>query len=478
MKKLLLLSCFLNALAMLPASGKNIVLPDMLKGDIILQQQADAALWGKAAPSSRVKIETSWDGRTYEAVAGADSLWSVKVATPEAGYTPYSVTFSCGDEEVVLDNVLIGDVWFCGGQSNMEMPLKGMFGCYVEGAEEAIAMSGRNRGLRYVTVKRHKAGSSDKSYFTEGTWHASSPATAADVSATAFFFGEALNDALDIPIGLVCCSWSGSFLEDWMDSSLFAEYPDQKVFGAEFTKAPTNYYYGMLEPASNYTVKGMIWYQGESNVGSPDYAERLAAAVELWKNRFGLDRMPFYIVELAPYLYNNGYEDKCPYLREQQFKASRMIPDAGMVSTYDLAYDYETVMIHPARKKEVGRRLAYMALSKAYGYGNPAEGPVFKSMSVEGNDVIVRFDNAENGFRVAGPLKGFELAGKDRVFHAADAEVVMKFGRGPDGGFMVRVSSGSVPEPVAVRYCFRDFLVGNLYNVEGWPAVPFRSDNW
>ena len=212
--------------------------------------------------------------------------------------------------------------------------------------------------------------------------------------------------------------------------------------------------------------------------GSPDYTERLAAAVELWKSDFGLERMPFYIVELAPYLYNNGYEEQCPYLREQQFEAGRTIPDAGMISTYDLAYDYETTMIHPARKKEVGRRLAYMALSKAYGFGNPVEGPVYKSMSVEGSELTVRFDNADNGFRVAGPLKGFELAGADKVFHPADAKVVMKFGRGPDGGFMVKVTSDEVPEPVAVRYCFRDFLIGNLYNVEGWPAVPFRSDNW
>ena len=360
----------------------------------------------------------------------------------------------------------------------MEMPLKGMFGCYVEGADEAIAMSGRNKGLRYVTVARHRATEEDSSYFTEGSWTASSPATAADFSATAFFFGEALSEALGIPIGLISCSWSGSFIEDWMSSGLFEEYPDQKVFGAEFTKAPTNYYYGMLKPASNYTVKGMIWYQGESNVGSPDYTERLAAAVELWKNDFRLESMPFYIVELAPYLYNNGYEEQCPYLREQQFEAGRTIPDAGMISTYDLAYDYETTMIHPARKKEVGRRLAYMALSKAYGFGNPVEGPVYKSMSVEGSELTVRFDNADNGFRVAGPLKGFELAGADKVFHPADAKVVMKFGRGPDGGFMVKVTSDEVPEPVAVRYCFRDFLIGNLYNVEGWPAVPFRSDNW
>ena len=254
MKKLFCL-CAAGLAAATAASAGNggIILPDLLKGDVVLQQRTDARLWGKAAPGTELKVLTSWNGAEYETVAGADSLWFVSVATPEAGFTPYDITFSCGPDRLVLEDVLIGDVWFCGGQSNMEMPLKGMFGCYVEGADEAIAMSGRNKGLRYVTVARHRATEEDSSYFTEGSWTASSPATAADFSATAFFFGEALSEALGIPIGLISCSWSGSFIEDWMSAGLFEEYPDQKVFGAEFTKAPTNYYYGMLKPASNYT---------------------------------------------------------------------------------------------------------------------------------------------------------------------------------------------------------------------------------
>ena len=221
------------AVAAASAGNGGIILPDLLKGDVVLQQRADARLWGKAAPGAELKVITSWNGAEYETVAGADSLWFISVATPEAGFTPYDITFSCGPDRLVLEDVLIGDVWFCGGQSNMEMPLKGMFGCYVEGADEAIAMSGRNKGLRYVTVARNKATEEDGSYFTEGSWTASSPATAADFSATAFFFGEALSEALGIPIGLISCSWSGSFIEDWMSAGLFEEYPDQKVFGAE-----------------------------------------------------------------------------------------------------------------------------------------------------------------------------------------------------------------------------------------------------
>lgn len=467
----------------------SIVLPDLLKGEIVLQQQTNARIWGKATPGSKVTVSTSWNGANYNVTAAKDSLWDVKVATPDASFTPYEVTIASGKDQVVLKNVLIGDVWFCGGQSNMTMPMKGMFNCYVEGAAEDIAMAGQYKGLRYVTVGQNKFNESHPEYFTEGIWYPSNPGTAPDITATGFYFGSTLNKALDIPIGLISCNWSGSFVEDWFNKELLEKYPDQKVFGAEFTKAYTTMYYGMLEPASKYTIKGMIWYQGESNVGSPNYTERLAAAVELWKSKFELKEMPFYIVELAPWKYNQGFEDKCPYLREQQWKASKVIPNSGLVSTNDLVYEFEGNMIHPAQKKQVGQRLAYLALSKAYGYGNPCEGPEYDDMEImEDGSIVVGFKNAENGFMVRGEIKGFEIAGEDGVFYPAKAVTAFKrprnmnaretmggFGR---GGYAIKVSSEQVKNPVAVRYAFRDFLFGNLCSTEGFPVVPFRTDNW
>ena len=486
MKRLLIVSAVLAmyCTAMQAQSGSGVILPELLQGDIVLQQQTDARIWGKAAPGSEIKVKTPWNGREYSARAAQDSLWSVKVSTPEASYTLYDITITCGGGQTVLKNVLIGDVWFCGGQSNMAMPLKGMFNCSVDNAAEVIMNSGRNKGLRYVTVAQHQALDSEPGYFTEGKWFRSGPASAADFSATGYFFGQALTQALDIPVGLISCNWSGSFVEDWMSKELLAKYPDQEVFGAEFTKAFTKMYYGMFEPASKYTVKGMIWYQGESNVGSPDYAERLAAAVELWKDKFELETLPFYLVEIAPFNYNNGFDMLSADLREQQLKATRLIPESGLACTNDLVYDYEVNNIHPAQKQAVGERLAMLALSKTYGFGNPCEGPVFKEMVIDGSSAAILFDNAPNGF-VNREVKGFEIAGADRVFHPAKAVIGFAprrpgqqgFGFGM-GGYAVRVSCDEVPEPVAVRYGYGPFMPGDLQSTEGLPAYPFRTDDW
>ena len=465
----------------------GIVLPDLLQGEIVLQQQTDARIWGKAAPGAQITVSTPWNGAKYSAKAGADSLWNVKVATPEASYMPYDITVSSGRETVVLKDVLIGDVWVCGGQSNMAMPVKGMFNCTVDDAAETILHSARNKGLRYVTVAQHQATESDPGYFTKGRWYRSGPATAGDFSATGYFFGQALLEALDYPVGLISCNWSGSFVEDWMDKDLVDKYPNQELFGVEFSKAPTKMFYGMLEPAAKYTVKGMIWYQGESNVGSPDYTERLMAAVDLWRRKFELDVLPFYLVEIAPYNYNKGYELLSGDFRSQQLKVAQLLPESGLACTNDLVYPYEPDQIHPAQKKAVGERLAMLALSKTYGYGNPCEGPVFKEMIVEDSSVAVLFDNAPNGFADNGDIQGFELAGEDGVFHAAVAKVgFAPFRPNPDGsrprgfgglGFAIRLTSDAVPAPVAVRYGFGPFKPGNLHNTEGLPAYPFRTDD-
>lgn len=480
MKKAIISALLFSALS-LAVQAQSLILPDLLKGDIVLQQKTEARIWGKAKPGAEVKVQTSWDNKVYKVKAASDSLWNVKVSTLEASYTPYSIQVSSGKESQLIDNILFGDVWFCGGQSNMAMPLKGMFNCAVDNAAEEIMSSGANRGLRYVTVKQHQATESDPSYFTEGIWYSSSPATAADFSATGYFFGEALGQALDIPIGLISCNWSGSFVEDWMSSELIEKYPDQEVFGADFTKAFTKMYYGMFEPASMYTVKGMIWYQGESNVGSPNYTERLMAAVDLWKSKFELDVLPFYLVEIAPYNYNKGYGMMSADLRGQQLCAASLLPESGLACTNDLVYEYEFNNIHPAQKKSVGQRLAMLALSKTYGFGNPCEGPLFSEMRIDGNAALILFDNAPDGFLDYGSFKGFEIAGEDRVFHPAKAELTFVRSQGsvrtmPRLG--VKLTCPEVEVPVAVRYGYGPFTPGNLYSTAGLPAYPFRTDDW
>ena len=184
MKKILSIAAFAVAFCAGLQAQQSIVLPDLLQGEIVLQQQTDARIWGEAAPGAQITVNTSWNGRDYRVKAGADSLWSVKVSTPEASYTPYDIKIASGREQVVLQDVLIGDVWVCGGQSNMAMPVKGMFNCTVDDAAGTILHSAKNKGLRYVTVEQHQATESEPGYFTKGTWHRSGPATAGDFSAT------------------------------------------------------------------------------------------------------------------------------------------------------------------------------------------------------------------------------------------------------------------------------------------------------
>ena len=231
-------------------------------------------------------------------------------------------------------------------------------------------------------------------------------------------------------------------------------------------------YNGMLYPIHNYTLKGFIWYQGETNAGFPQYyAERLAAMVKVWRDLWGQGDLPFYEVELAPYVYG-GDGTSGARIREAQHKAVELIPNSGIVTTNDLAYPYEYDQIHPCKKKEVGQRLSYLAMNQTYGMSYiPFEGPRYKDYAIRGNEIEISFYNDENGFSPWREIVGFEVAGEDRVFYPAEV-------RKGSGWKNLVVKSDKVPAPVAVRYCFRDFQIGNLTGRRGLPVIPFRTDNW
>ena len=229
-------------------------------------------------------------------------------------------------------------------------------------------------------------------------------------------------------------------------------------------------YNGMLKPLQNYTIKGFLWYQGESNVGKhKTYGERLKTMVELWRKEWGLGELPFYFVEIAPFGSAEGTGNAL--LREAQFKAQALIPNSAMISTNDLVEPYEAYNIHPKDKKHVGERLAYQALSKTYHIGGiEPESPVYKSMEIKDNAAILSFSHADNGFNRMNQMAGFEMAGEDKVFYPAQAEIA--------GRNQIKVTCEKVARPVAVRYGFRDFLPGNVANLRELPLVPFRTDNW
>jgi sialate O-acetylesterase len=449
----------------------NIQLAPMLTDNMIVQQLDSVRLWGEAEPESTINVTPSWGGFSTTKV-NSDGRWELKIKTPSASYEKYSITFRNGTQKKALHNVLVGEVWFVSGQSNMEMPIRGFDGCPVIGANEVIANAGKYKYIHFSTIKTVPGKLKPEEYVVGGDWQVSSPENTPEFSATAYYFAMKMSDVLNVPIGIVNCSWGGTRVEAWLTEEILKGYSNVNLAEAGSTRGivylqPMIAYNSMFKPASKYTVKGILWYQGESNVGHPDYAQRLATMVELWRKDFGRE-LPFYIAEITPYQYGNG--DQGAFLREQQYKASKLIPKSGFVSTNDLVLDYEARQIHPYLKDGVGKRLAYLALNDTYGKTTiAAKGPEYQSMRLNGKYIVITFDNARDGFSRSTGIEGFEIAGEDKVFYPATATT---------RGAMVSVSSDKVPNPVAVRYCFRNFQVGNLFGLRGLPIVPFRTDEW
>ncbi|MCD8312716.1 MAG: sialate O-acetylesterase [Bacteroidales bacterium] len=484
MKKNLIFSIITAAVAATigTQAQAKVTLPDIISDNMVLQQSTSANLWGKAAPNSEVTVTVSWSDRTYGCTADSEGRWIVKVDTPAASYEPQSLTISDGEDSVTLSNILIGEVWFCSGQSNMEMPLDGFRDCPVEHSAEIIATSGKWKGIRVATVPKTPALEPQEE--TPGKWKVSSPENAPEFSATGYTFAMMLNSVLDIPVGIINCSWGGASVEGWSPRELLDTYPDIDVdatfkdfeipeYGWQWSYTfPMIMYNGMLHPLRNYTIKGFLWYQGCANVGAHEtYPDRLNNMVTWWRNLWQEGDIPFYIVEIAPWNYGGDGLQGARF-RECQMKASQLITNSGIVCTNDLVYPYEADQIHPCRKQEVGNRLAYLALNKTYGYDNlTCQGPQYKDMTIENGRAIITFYNDEQGFSPWHDAAGFEIAGEDRVFRPAHAEVI-------NWEQKVVVWSDEVPDPVAVRYCFKDFQIGGLTGGRNLPAFPFRTDDW
>ena len=482
MKKFLLTAFVAVALA---GAQAKVTLPYVMGNNMILQQQTEARLWGKTT-AKEVKVTTSWDNQVYTAKASKNGDFIVKVKTPKASYTPLSITFDDGDR-LTLSNILAGEVWVCAGQSNMEMPVKGFGNCPVEGYNDAVVTANEYKGVHYVKIPSVMR--VEPQWNSEPTeWKEVSPQTVGEASATGYFFAQVLNKTLDVPIGLIMANKGGTRVESWLTKENLKKYTKEPTDSAGIVafKPEWDYHRAMLwgngtfNPILNYTVRGIIYYQGCSNVGDPgdQYSERMKILVDQWRGQFGLGEIPFYFVEIAPYHYDNVNADNGARLREQQYKASQIIPNSGLVCTNDLVYPYEPAQIHPAQKKPVGQRLAYLALNKTYGLtAVGCMSPSFKDMRVTGDIVDIHLANDLGAISRFEDIQGFELAGEDRVFHPAKAEHFWQ----PGGGYWdetIRLSSPEVKKPVAIRYCFKNFQIGNLKNAAGLPLFPFRTDNW
>lgn len=467
------------ALTLAAITSQAVQLPDIISDNAVLQQSSKARLWGWSKPGKKVTVTPSWSGKAYTAKAdGKTGRWDVYVDTPEASFTPWSVTFDDGDAPKTISNVLIGEVWFCSGQSNMEMPLRGFDIQPIEGAAEAIAYSGKYPHIRMANVpKRQEYEVQERA---EGKWAVSSPANAAEFSALAYFFARSLSDIINTPVGIINCAYGGSKLESWLPKEKLDTYPGYDM-EAERTGAKTVdpwhkigvLYNGMLHPLIGYTIKGFLWNQGESNVGlHHEYPQHQKEMVELWRNEWGNPDLPFYFVEMPPWSYGNPNGDHAARFRECQHHAAAITPNSGIVCTTDLVYPREVEDVHASQKKPIGERMAFLAAAKTYGVpGIHTNYPTYKDVEYKGNEAVLTFDNTYGGLNPNRDIEGFEVAGEDRVFHPAKAVEDWNT-------FTITVSSPEVSDIKAVRYCFRNFAPGQLKDMLGLPLVPFRTDNW
>ena len=458
----------------------KIWMPAIFDSNMVLQQDTEVKLWGTASAQKTVYVTTSWNNRQYTATADANGRWSILVSTPKASFDEYAITVSENKKakDISFTGVLIGEVWLCAGQSNMEMPMKGFLSQPIENGNVDI-MHSTDKYMRLYQAKRISL--VEPTDTTKGKWNLCEPVNVREFSATAYYFGRELRLTLNVPVGLVVTAWGGSSCEAWMNRDNVRPFVTEKSpYQIPYTKEdikspnrqPTVLYNGMLHPIIGYGIRGAIWYQGEDNVPRyQDYAQQMQTMVGEWRKEWGVGEFPFYYCQIAPYDYSRiGWNYNSALLREQQYIAEQQIPNVGMAVLMDAGIEKG---IHPPKKNIAGQRLAMLAMTKTYGMqGVTASSARFKQMHVEDGIAFLEFENSkmclygkDNTFT----SENFEIAGEDRVFHKAKVELY-KYK-------MLKVSSPDVPNPVAVRYAFRNWVDGDLF-CDGMPVSSFRTDNW
>jgi sialate O-acetylesterase len=444
-------------------SFSQIKLPSVFSDNMVLQQNSEASVWGWGEPGSEIKVTGCWNNDTVKAKISNHSFWSVKLKTPAAG-GPYSVNIKSNDE-VTLKNVMIGEVWICSGQSNMEWsPDHNLMN-----TEEEIK-NANYPDIRLFHVKKIASQTPQENCFAR--WEECSPATMHSFSSVGYFFSRQLHQNLNIPIGIIEVAWGGTPAEVWVRADLVESDPllkscsDQLKTYDWWPNNPGVAYNAMISPLVPFNIAGAIWYQGEGNTMSPEsYRKLMRTLIENWRSDFGKE-FPFYYVQIAPYEYSP--ETKSAIIREMQMH-TMTVPKTGMVVVSDLVDDVKN--IHPANKQDVGKRLANWALAETYGVkGIVYKHPLYGSMKVEKSKIRISFLNVPNGLVMNGDeLKCFEIAGADKVFVPAAAKI--------DGNTVI-VSAKGIKTPEAVRFSFSNDAIGNLFSREGLPVAPFRTDNW
>ena len=442
-------------------------LPAIISNHAVFQQSTDVKLWGWAQSGSTVKISCSWDPTdTVKAEPRKDWTWDAIVKTPKAG-GPYTITFISNTQKVVISDILIGEVWLCSGQSNMEYAFNWEQG--VLDAGDAVAKSANNQ-LRFFQLS-HTYSIFPKEN-SDGEWKVSSPETTPSMSVAGYFFGKTINEKLKVPVGLIASYWGGTCVQSWTPKEVFEQNGEMKRLGIDTKPVnwapvePSVIYNSMLYPLVNYKIAGAIWYQGEANTGEPqNYGKLFEGLITGWRKAFKND-FPFYFVQIAPW---NGYWGISAALLREQQEATLKLPKTGMVVVGDLVDDITN--IHPKIKKEVGNRLVNLALKEQYGIKDlQPYFPHFAAFTVQKGKVNIKVASIGKLCCQGKVINSFQLAGDDKVFYPATA-VIEKNGS-------VTLASKKVNNPVAVRYCFTNDGMPNLFDVNGLPLVPFRTDTW
>jgi sialate O-acetylesterase len=491
---------------LLTVARAEITLAPVFGDHAVLQRDKSLPVWGHATPGE--KLTVTFHDQTVQATADSNGRWIAYLAPQPASSEPADLVVA-GEETIELHDVLVGEVWLASGQSNMEWSVS-----YLDEEEKKIAAIDLPL-VRHLRIE-HTVADTPADTVRTGGWKAASPQTVGGFSAVAYFFARELQRRLGVPVGIVHSSWGGTAIESWMSDACrqstsvgaqieerwrqalsestperIAHYPaemaawkkaeeqakathtknllhwPQPPATPESPNRPGGLFNGMIAPLQPGAIRGIIWYQGEGNVGRPaEYAELFPAMIRNWRSNWGDDLLPFYFVQLPNYADGNPGGRQWARLREAQAKALEL-PATGMAVAIDIG---EAENLHPTRKMELGRRLALIAKSDAYHIPGDSSGPSFASLTRDGSTLRVRFKHAGTGLIAQQrPTQALEIAGEDKVFHAATGRI--------DRDILI-VSSPQVKAPVAVRYAWSNAPAANLYNGAGLPAVPFRSDDW
>ena len=457
------------------SSSAQIELSNLFSDNMVLQQESHVNIWGKAKKNQELIIYTSWSSKIIRTIVKDDGSWEVKIKTPSAG-GPYNIQVTCDGETKTINNVLIGEVWLASGQSNMEMTLSGNNREPVNGSLDAIANS-NNTKIRFFNVKVKV--SEERIDDVEGEWLEANFKNTPNFSAVAYSFAKYLNQVLDIPFGIINSPKDGSVAEAWISQDVLKKITTNKelsYYAKQPHNSPSVLFNGMINAIIPFTIKGVIWYQGEGNSGRyQNYMKLMNGLIKNWRDEWGLGDFPFYFVQLAPNgSLGQGNGTSQAFLREAQLRTMLSVENTGMAVTLDIG---STITNHPPEKLLIGKRLAYWALAKNYGFNSlPYSGPVYESMKVKNNKVYVNFKFAKNGVTSYGkPLSGFEIAGEDKIFYSADASIDPHWSAGWENRSVLTLSNKNVPNPLYIRYGWKNYIEGALYNVEGLPASSFRS---